>query len=106
MEDKIYGMMVGHCLGDVLGAPYEFGTLKRALAKKSISFSPLVEHVASHFNMYTKTTRVAAVGQPTDDTEMAMAALHTYIRSCIINNRIVTMGNKLFNHWTYNASTI
>lgn len=61
-SDKIYGTILGHALGDALGAPHEFypygfytGKLKTPITRYSRYFGK----------------QISSVGQITDDTEMA-----------------------------------
>lgn len=69
-EDKIYGMVIGHALGDALGCPHEF--------KPTTLYTGKLEHVFKRFNQYTKPTiRESVVGQTSDDTEMALALLYS-----------------------------
>ena len=65
MEDRIKGMIVGGALGDALGAPHEFRT-------SSAVYTGRLEHEATFFNRFTRTTTRIQVGQITDDTEMML----------------------------------
>lgn len=63
---KIYGMVLGHALGDALGAPCEFPEIQQYTGKLEF---PIIRAENKFFKIPRK---ISAVGQITDDTEMAM----------------------------------
>lgn len=70
--NRVYGMAVGHALGDALGAPHEFARLKNPPYTGVLQYEP---RVPSRFHG----VRQGVVGQVTDDTEMALALLNTFL---------------------------
>jgi len=72
MEDKIKGMLAGEMMGDVLGHPYELGTM----SKKIHEFTGYVDTQAKSYNRFTKKTKLSALGQWTDDTEMTFSLVY------------------------------
>jgi len=68
MDDKINGIIYGHALGDALGAPIEF-----------FPFAHYTGILDSPITRYTRAygKQVSAIGQITDDTEMALILLNT-----------------------------
>jgi ADP-ribosyl-[dinitrogen reductase] hydrolase len=66
--DRVRGALWGLALGDALGAPYESLRGGRPLA----DFSGKIAHPITRFSRYHG-RRESAVGQVTDDTEMALA---------------------------------
>jgi len=68
LKDKLQAIIVGHALGDALGAPSEFFPFAKYTGK--------LEHPIVRFTRaYGRQS--GAVGQITDDTEMAIALLRT-----------------------------
>jgi ADP-ribosylglycohydrolase len=69
MDDKIKGMIVGACMGDALGAPYELRN-SRSLTEYNSLFAaaPLTQF----YNRYTKEMKYMARGQYTDDGELTV----------------------------------
>lgn len=66
--DKILGMIYGALYGDALGTPFEFN-------KKQIVVSDVKLKIMKRFNRYQKIWRKTAIGQYSDDTEMALIIL-------------------------------
>lgn len=63
--DKISGMIMGHALGDALGAPHEFPPYGKFTGK----FNKTI--------MRARTQKSSVLGQITDDAEMAMALIYS-----------------------------
>ena len=68
MDNKINGIIYGHALGDALGAPVEF-----------FPFAHYTVILDSPITRYTRAygKQVSAIGQITDDTELALILLNT-----------------------------
>lgn len=68
MDNKINGIIYGHALGDALGAPVEF-----------FPFAHYTGILDSPITRYTRAygKQVSAIGQITDDTELALILLNT-----------------------------
>lgn len=79
MKERVRGCLVGQCVGDALGTTYEFMTSKNAIdaIKNNLNdnFLPIVGD--GPFKLYP--------GQPTDDSELALALTRSIIRSKCIN---------------------
>lgn len=67
-EERKQGAIIGHALGDALGAPVEFYPYAHYTGELS---SPIVRYTRA----YGKQT--SSIGQTTDDTEMALVLLQT-----------------------------
>ena len=67
-NDKRFGAIIGHALGDALGAPVEFYPYAHYTG---VLDSPIVRYSRA----YGK--QVSSVGQITDDTEMALVLMET-----------------------------
>jgi len=64
--DRIKGMLIGHALGDALGAPHEFRL------KDPPKYTGFLEYPIRRFNRYlNKCEEYGPIGSATDDTEMA-----------------------------------
>ena len=70
MEDKIAGTILGHALGDALGAPVEFFPYSHYTGELNTS-------IVRYTRAYGEQT--SSIGQVTDDTEMALVLLDTII---------------------------
>jgi len=78
--DKICGCIMGHALGDALGAPSEFKPYSYYLGKLEFP-------ITRYSRNYGK--RVSPVGQITDDAEMAMALLYSLEKGWNKNRTII-----------------
>ncbi len=67
IRNRIEGMVLGHALGDALGAPHEFKPY-------GVYSGKLDKPIKRYSRAYGRQSSV--VGQVTDDTEMAVALLH------------------------------
>ena len=67
--NKVYGMILGHSLGDALGAPSEF-------YKTMQPYTGKLEHKIIRRPMFQE-KKYGVVGQVTDDSEMAFALMYT-----------------------------
>jgi ADP-ribosylglycohydrolase len=70
-RDKFLGMLVGHNIGDALGAPHEFW--------KDLDYDGTLKHEIKMNTRY-QGVRVSPVGSTTDDTGMTLALLESIIR--------------------------
>jgi ADP-ribosyl-[dinitrogen reductase] hydrolase len=75
MGERFLAMMLGHAAGDVLGLPYE---LSRAKGQGLDKYTGFAQPLSYHGRAGWKTT---ALGQGSDDTEMALALLGTIVEN-------------------------
>ena len=73
-QDRIQGLFLGHALGDAMGAPYEF------VYNKKQEITDLITLQQRHRSQW-QGTRMSALGQVTDDTEMSLA-----LYSCLLEH--------------------
>lgn len=72
LRDRILGSFVGKCLGDALGAPYEFRY------NSHLEYTPLLTHRTRFLSRWTP-ERNLPPGQVTDDTEMTIALMRSIV---------------------------
>lgn len=91
-SDKIKGMILGHALGDALGAPVEFYPYSYYTGKLDV---PITRYTRA----YGK--QVSDIGQISDDTEMAIILLKTiingYTKVKAITNYMIWANNQFEN---------
>jgi ADP-ribosyl-[dinitrogen reductase] hydrolase len=80
-KDKIKGMIYGLCLGDALGAPFEFGGKNRLKNYTGVLDRPIIR-----VNQF-QGKRESAIGQITDDSEMALTLMQSIIKNKIKYNK-------------------
>ena len=84
-DESIIYALTGHCIGDVLGSPYEF----RGNPKGSEYFDPVIQRTIKMNTRY-QGTKHGALGQPTDDTEMSLALLQSiYVNNGYNRERVI-----------------
>lgn len=83
-SDKIYGMIMGHAVGDALGAFVEFN--------QQSEFRPLCDIPFTYYSKMLHRVKTSSIGQVTDDHSMALTLLKTletgYTKENIIRNYI------------------
>jgi ADP-ribosyl-[dinitrogen reductase] hydrolase len=91
-KDKILGIILGHALGDALGAPVEFYPYSYYTG---ILNNPIIRYSRN----YGK--QISEIGQVTDDTEMALILLKTlengYTVKKAVENYMIWANNKFVN---------
>lgn len=93
-DDKKRGVIIGHALGDALGAPVEFYPYAQY---SGILNTPITRYTRA----YGK--QISSIGQTTDDTEMALVLLRTiystngYTKENAIVNYMLWANNKFEN---------
>lgn len=82
--NKVYGMFYGAILGDALGVPHEFPS------NMKFPYTGKLEHQYIHKNRFDNMNGragvVLAIGQYSDDSEMALALSNSLIRNRGFNN--------------------
>lgn len=73
LQDKIEGMLAAHAVGDAIGAPHEFKYSK-------YSYTGKIQYPAEMRSQY-QPTKISAIGQVTDDTEMSFALITSLIEN-------------------------
>lgn len=72
--DKIYGMFWGLCIGDALGAPFEYSDVVDVKKK----WTGLISNNIEFLNNSSSNTRMS-FGQVTDDTELTLSLLNSLL---------------------------
>lgn len=92
--DRVYGLFFGACLGDSLGVPHEFPH------NCKFPYTGKLEHQYIHITQYDRRKNLGgiklAIGQYSDDTEMAI----TLCRSITRNGKYITLDVAMsYNRW-------
>jgi len=72
--DRVHGMLVGHSLGDALGAPFESLSCGRKKADMP-EYRGLLEYTLDRYDRYRKTWKHFPVGIFTDDSGMTLVCI-------------------------------
>lgn len=98
-KDKIYGVILGHALGDALGSPVEL-----------FPFTHYSDNLNTPITKYNRTygKQISVLGQVSDDTELAIVLTKTiisgYTKEKAVINYMLWANNNNFENCKGNAS--